>query len=601
MRCPKKIMVLFLTATMLLPANTMAFAAGAETVSVSEAMEMTVPDGEADAFTESAKNPELEEAVAEEEAGEALSAEKAAVEESEASGQEAENEELSAEDTEAAPENAGISGNEGAESPDVSGSDWVDLDEIAGETKNTAKGFAIRHIDKDGNVLKEQYWTEDQMKELAQKHGKKPYYYSYGCSMQGFPSISKGEGVPLSDLLAEAGVEFKEGQKLMVRATDMLARETGLDTASEEWQAALADLKSVSSHNAYYTSFTWEELMGQTRYSFANGMAEAMAKNPSMTQADLYNDEAVIQSGTEVGPLLCYGYNVMYVNQVQTADDVKNLTMNRRDAYRFCFGQAMDENGKISSEDTRSRIAKYVFGLDVVDAEDVTLEPDGPCSAKGAIRIKGQAPKISQSIGAYFENINKVILDGQELAKDQYAVKDERGTNGWVYYLELDESVITRPGTYTLQVESTTYNPAQVQLEVEEAAAPRIVDFAVTNKEHDDNDGELNQTIIATVTFDHRIAISKNPEDLAKDLDICIAGGNVKETKRDITYAVNPEDQRQLVITMASTDWAAVYNGILSIQASAGGVQSITSEDKERDSPVDRSGDVYPHRHCAEQ
>jgi uncharacterized protein YjdB len=112
--------------------------------------------------------------------------------------------------------------------------------------------------------------------------------------------------------------------------------------------------------------------------------------------------------------------------------------------------------------------------------------------------------------------------------------------------------------------------------EPENTAAPQIVNFNVTNEEHSDEDAEINQIIKVTITFDEAIKVGENAID---DLDIKIAGGDAKQTARNINIAANTDNDKELIITMTSTGWVAVMNGILNIDESEKGIQNITSVD----------------------
>ena len=107
-----------------------------------------------------------------------------------------------------------------------------------------------------------------------------------------------------------------------------------------------------------------------------------------------------------------------------------------------------------------------------------------------------------------------------------------------------------------------------------EATAPVITGFNVYNAEHDDADAEMNQQIIATIDFNRAIKIT-DADKVLDDLDILISGGSVKNTARVVKAEVNPKNNKQLVITMTSNGWAAVYNGKLNINASDAGIKHI--------------------------
>ena len=108
-----------------------------------------------------------------------------------------------------------------------------------------------------------------------------------------------------------------------------------------------------------------------------------------------------------------------------------------------------------------------------------------------------------------------------------------------------------------------------------EATAPVITGFNVDNAEHDDADAEMNQQIIATVDFNRAIKII-DADKVLDDLDILISGGSVKNASNRVVKAeVNPKNNKQLVITMTSNGWAAVYGGKLNINASDAGIKHI--------------------------
>ena len=473
-------------------------------------------------------------------------------------------------------------------------SDWVEIDDITGLTDVSAKGFAIRHVDKTGKVISAKYFTEDEMRKLAEQYDKTPYYYTFGCGMLGYPSLAKGEGVKLTDMLSLAGIDFKEGQKLMLRATDVLARgmnvgdvnwRTGnIDFSSDEnktlWTNVLADT-SKASVDAYYTNFTYEYLMGTPRYSFAKGMEAAMLKNPEMTQSDLYASQEVVQSGKDggiVSPLLCFGFGQIYANEVKEEGDVSNIEMSRKDAYRFCFGQALDENGNISNANTRFQTAYNVFGIDVVDAEDITLKAEGTHPAYEAVKITADDPAVSDT-SAFFDNVTSVKLTDPNgntttLDESQYTVSYERVNGSYVDYLLIHSDVTTVPGKYTATISADSFNDGVATFDVTEATAPVITGFNVDNAEHDDADAEMNQQIIATIDFNRAIKIT-DADNVLDDLDILISNGNVKNTARVVKAEVNPNNNKQLVITMTSNGWAAVYSGKLNINASEAGIKHI--------------------------
>lgn len=167
--------------------------------------------------------------------------------------------------------------------------------------------------------------------------------------------------------------------------------------------------------------------------------------------------------------------------------------------------------------------------------------------------------------------IDAVPVDGQPSIT--VTVNNTTLTEGTDYTVEYDTSAagrktatVTGIGNYagTLTRDFMVY-----------AKAVKIIDFDITNAEHDDADQERNQTVIATLTFDSDVRMLS--DTLNDELLITIAGGDVNSTSRDVTYEVQGN---QLIIRMVSTDWVAVYNGILSISESENGLFSLTGTEE---------------------
>ncbi len=173
---------------------------------------------------------------------------------------------------------------------------------------------------------------------------------------------------------------------------------------------------------------------------------------------------------------------------------------------------------------------------------------------------------IDLSLVGSVDDIDPVIVGGT--ISPVVTVGSTTLTEGTDYTLTYDTSkagvttaTITGKGDYSGTITADFYVYAE---------AVTITDFAISNAEHDDADEELNQTIIATITFSDDVELTA--DSLEGELLITIAGGDVYDTARDISYEI--VDGNQLVITMVSTDWVAIYAGALVI-ADAGGISGI--------------------------
>lgn len=150
-----------------------------------------------------------------------------------------------------------------------------------------------------------------------------------------------------------------------------------------------------------------------------------------------------------------------------------------------------------------------------------------------------------------------------------FAAEDEANTavNTEVVAEQNDETTPqTNDGEKAADTLETTGNDveAAAQTGKEEAQVITVTDFNITSEEHNDADAELNQKINVTIDFSEPIKI--DADKLKDALSIKIADGNVYDTKRDIKFSVNPENPHQLMIQMTSTDWVAIYNGMLTIE-----------------------------------
>ncbi len=196
-----------------------------------------------------------------------------------------------------------------------------------------------------------------------------------------------------------------------------------------------------------------------------------------------------------------------------------------------------------SSVDYGFRVVSIVPNGDTVD-----LEKFGEIGKIDPVEVNG-APVVP------------VTVNGTELVKDtDYTVETDTSEAG------VKTAKVTGIGKYsgTLSKDFVVYTEAV-----------RITDYTISSTEHDDADGELNQTIIATITFDKDVKMTA--EDLKDELNITIAGGNAYNTARDITFKA---EGNKLIITMVSNDWVAIYNGVLAISESDNNLTHLTGMEK---------------------
>ncbi|MCD8211836.1 MAG: hypothetical protein LUC17_02295, partial [Oscillospiraceae bacterium] len=129
------------------------------------------------------------------------------------------------------------------------------------------------------------------------------------------------------------------------------------------------------------------------------------------------------------------------------------------------------------------------------------------------------------------------------------------------YTLTADTSTAGVMAEVTIEGKGDYSGTLTTHVFVYDDTAITVTDFDIASGEHDDADGEVNQTIIATITFSDNIALAT--DDLEGYLLIDLEGDNIYDTARNVTYEV--QNGNQLVITMVSYDWVAIYGGTLTI------------------------------------
>ncbi|MCU6761523.1 repeat [uncultured Roseburia sp.] len=430
-------------------------------------------------------------------------------------------------------------------------------EDSVGETTwytGTAPAFSIIE-DQDGNpdttadqvVVKS--WSSDDMKAMSEfLNG------SSQCGMTGFRTFS-GNGVSLNDLLKEAGVTVSDDDYFL------------LDTSDH-----------------YGNNFTYDELFNTTRYFLSTIYDDDFADYYDSLVSDggdadagstialrRYLAEKCLEKDSTVDPSICTEYeeDLISGDAIRDAElpTAANTNLNPLIAYenqfRFVYGIALTKDECDVTFDTQggSEVEdQTVLSHLMTSTSNTTIKSSYWANSLVIYRGAGEEYKTEPSTAA------ETISVPETPEKEGYVFggwyTDEECTAGNKFDFRANDS--------TVDQDTTLYAKW-----IKEDAAVSVTDFDITNAEHDDADGELNQTIIATLTFSEDIKLTS--DDLSKDLLITIAGGDVNNTARDITYEV--KNGNQLVITMVSNDWAAIYNGMLSVQEAAGGITHIVAAD----------------------
>ncbi len=418
----------------------------------------------------------------------------------------------------------------------------------------TSAGFSIiedmdgdHYTTDDQNVLAT--WTSDEIREMASfANG------SSQCGMTGFRTFTTN-GVSLVDLLDEAGVTVSADDSFLLQTSD-----------------------------DYGNTFSYSQLFGATRY-FMSGIYD-----PEFV--DIYNQAAsdsasggndlirrwlanyALEHDTTIDPRICVDYNetLIYgddINAGVTLPTAENTVFNRLVSFENQY--------------------RFVYGIEIVqDAVSVNFDTQGGSDVESQTVLTHPMTSTSNTTmwSSYWGN-SLIIYRGQgdgveEPAKaegaDTIAVPTTPTKEGYVFAGWYTDADCTDGNEFDFEANDGTVeeNTTLYAKWISEDEAIGIVDFDITSAEHDDADGELNQTIIATITFSDNIALAH--EDLRDDLLITIAGGDVYDTDRTITYEV--QNGNQLVITMVSTDWVAITSGMLQIQDITG--EGIVAADSDK-------------------
>ena len=428
-------------------------------------------------------------------------------------------------------------------------------EDVTGKTTyytGTAGGFSII-IDEDGNAATTEdqkvvkTWTSDEIEAKA--------VFANGssqCGMTGFRTFS-GNGISLSDLLKEAGVEVSDSDYFLLDTSDHYGNNFSYDQlfgTPRYFLSAIYDEDFAE----IYSSLVKEDDEAGSIIALRRYLADQCLKNDTTVEPRINTDyaETMVSASQLEGAVLPAEENTVY-----------NSLVSYENQYRFFYGIALVQEECTVTFDSMggSEVApQTVLSHKMTSTENTTIKSSYWANSLVIYRNAGEAYKTEPSTAA------KTISVPEAPTREGYVFagwySDEECTPGSKFDFAADGG--------TVDVNTTLYAKW-----VEAEKAITVTDFDITNAEHDDADGELNQTVIATLTFSDDIKLLT--EDLSDDLLITIAGGDVNKTARNITYKV--QNGNQLVITMVSTDWVAIYNGLLKVQERTGGITGIAPAD----------------------
>lgn len=252
---------------------------------------------------------------------------------------------------------------------------YKDLEHDVTVTSYGAAKLYVRELDKDGKVLKTKAYTMDEYEKLAAY--KKDVLYQGICSHHGIRGF-RANGLTITDLLKDAGIEFKSGDELRLRTNDADTAETVNDNEAKD--------------NYYCEGGFSYDYLYKPRYIFTDIYQDVnkdlydklVALQGTTTKIVTGKDEqgqdivttfhnylnkdmrALLATGKkqEVVPFLA---SEMYENDLDDpeAPGTNYGTTRENYGFRFFYGMALDEEGNVEKDETNMRVSYYVYGIDI--------------------------------------------------------------------------------------------------------------------------------------------------------------------------------------------------------------------------------------------
>ena len=337
----------------------------------------------------------------------------------------------------------------------------------------SAESFQIRIVGKDGKVYPIKTYSKEEIEAMATTG-----HYQTACGMAGVRTFY-AEGVLLTDLLEDAGVDFGPGMSIQLRTNDMA---TENDSTTED---------------AYYSRglWTYEQLMGD-RYYFPGIFGNEDFADAVENQTDGRWGETVrtalgaTEDKVKVTPMICSDYiETIYTDDPTAAEpnqddlDALNGINSEERAFRFLYGLAMDsENPDVVSGETTTWSATYgAFGIDIInedyignDKQSGEIEKDSSAVLDGSGRV---ALSLESGDQDWVNAITSVTIqeegqDAKTYSAQEADVKLESGM--WGDEISFDSSIFdsaNKRTTYNITIEATGYTNSTATVSVNNYSA----------------------------------------------------------------------------------------------------------------------------------
>ncbi|MDY2960212.1 MAG: fibronectin type III domain-containing protein [Hornefia sp.] len=240
-----------------------------------------------------------------------------------------------------------------------------------------AEKLIVRHLDKEGQVLKSKIYTMDDLQGMidANKEGTlRDALYQGVCTHRGVTSY-RATGLTVDSILSDAGIAeaFKPGTELRLRTND------------GNKEAVIND--DENDNDSYYArgSFSYEYL-NTKRYTFNDIYSE---RNPELaeklaahikesTMGDGMRRDLTESGREEVKPMIALEFSENQTRRTTSmpGTDYKNTKEDK--AFRFLYGISLDPKNAdmISKEETTFSQTYFVYGIDIVDSQEHAFNPE---------------------------------------------------------------------------------------------------------------------------------------------------------------------------------------------------------------------------------
>lgn len=274
-----------------------------------------------------------------------------------------------------------------------------------------ADEFTVRVLDSQGNVTYTTTLSNDQLKSLTVQN---QYETSANCGMAGLRSYSS-QGVLLSDVLSEAGVNFGPGMTLKLRCSDQIEQNGTSETTEDAYIGNGTFTYEEIMADRYHYPAMWDnttkydELDGKTIYEVLSQDKDAWKTGGQYAD---FLSKKLGETKEKVEPLIGFQWSEGVVawggSDPSQAGGYSGYC--DQENYRFLFGLLAGENGEAIDDNTTFSNTYALFGVDIV-ADGGAVVPD-PDPEEPTVNVDTESPDGSVSVT--ISNVEQGWIDAQK-------------------------------------------------------------------------------------------------------------------------------------------------------------------------------------------